>query len=342
MREHEQSLWLDFLAPDLKKLIEKYNLTGLTSNPSIFEKAICDSNIYSKNISFLKTQNINIKDIYENLAIRDIQKACDILSTIYKNSKKIDGYASMEVSPHLALDAQSTIEEAQRLWYKIDRPNLMIKVPGTKEGLIAVEELIYLGININITLLFSISFYQQAFNAYISGLKRRIDENLNIKNIHSVASFFISRIDIAIDDLLEKDGRKEAMALRGQIAIANAQVAYENFLKIPWPQEANPQRLLWASTSSKNPAYHPAYYANNLIAKNTVNTLPLKTLEAFYTNGEPSNIFTDTLQEGQKKIHMLSELGIDLDYVTQDLLDDGLKIFQSSFDNLLNNIAKKF
>lgn len=333
-----QSFWLDFISRDfilkglLEETIKKYNIKGLTSNPSIFEKAISDSDIYDKDIFSLQQKGLSVKEIYEELAIKDIQMACDILH----------GHVSMEVSPHLASDPIGTVEEAKKFWQKINRPNLMIKVPGTNEGCIAIEELIYLGININVTLLFSVPQYEKAANAYLSGLHRRLAEGLSVENIHSVASFFISRIDTAVDKLLEKiPGGNPYL---GKIAIANAQMAYEKFLEIylqPKAKGLTPQKLLWASTGTKNPELSQTLYVDNLLAKDTINTMPLKTLEVFFAKKTINPVFEKTLHDGRKNMLKIEGLGLDFNAITSHLLKEGLDIFIFSFDNLLKNILKK-
>lgn len=340
-----QSIWLDFISRDyiksgqLKDLVKKYNIMGLTSNPSIFEKAISNSTIYDEDISKLKNKNLDNKSIYENLAIKDIKDAADILKDTYERTNGCDGFVSLEVSPLLAHDTKKTIEEALRLWQMVDRKNLMIKVPGTLEGMPAIRELIKQGLNINVTLLFSVVLYEKAAFSYLQGLKDRTDMGLAIDHIHSVASFFVSRIDTKIDKLLDKS------ALLGKVAILNAYLAYNKSLSIyksPKALElidkkANQQRVLWASTGTKNPEYSDCMYVENLVLPNTINTLPLKTIEAFFDHGQMLSPDVDD----QDFINKLNHLGIDFNKATDELLLEGIELFKNGFLGILKLLESK-
>jgi transaldolase len=345
-----QSIWLDYISRpliekgELLSMIENDHVKGVTSNPSIFEKAISKSADYHQAIA--KSGQNDANKLYEMLAIKDIKDACDLLRPTYDRSNGFDGYASLEVSPHLADDHEKTIEEGLRLWHEVSRPNLMIKVPGTMEGFKAIRHLIGQGVNVNVTLLFSPQSYENAAVAYLMGLKDRVLANQPIDKIHSVASFFVSRIDSKVDKLLEAKGG-EALDLLGKIAIANAKVAYlkceeiyqselaESLLK----KGANPQRLLWASTSTKNKNYSDVLYVESLIAKNTVNTLPLETLETFRTKGDPHAM--SDIACGPKMMAKLSDLGIDFDKCCQELLSEGIKLFTDAFDQLIKAVLEQ-
>jgi transaldolase/glucose-6-phosphate isomerase len=360
-----QSIWLDFISRDwlnnkkLAQLISHDGLRGLTSNPIIFERAIAQSTDYDQEISKLVSNAHSAQDLYEELAIKDIQEAADLLLDIYNKSHGRDGYVSLEVSPRVAHNAQKTIEEGESLWHRVNRPNLMIKVPGTPEGMHAIRVLTSKAININVTLLFSVESYRDAAMAYLLGLKDRADKNLDIKNIHSVASFFISRIDSKIDqklqDLINSSNDAEqishAQALLGKIAIANAKLAYETFEEIYQSDDAkdllkkgaNFQRLLWASTGTKNKNYSDIIYVENLIAKNTVNTLPPATLEAFRDHGRVVDAMAqnNTYEAAAMTMKNLSNLGIDFDLSCKELLTEGLKLFDDAFDKLLEAVKNK-
>jgi transaldolase len=346
-----QSIWLDYISRpliekgELLALIKNDHLKGVTSNPSIFEKAISKTSDYDQEIL-----NLGIKDpikLYEKLAIKDIQDACNLFLPTYESLQGADGYVSLEVSPHLAFDHQKTIDEGKRLWQEVNRPNLMIKVPGTKEGFKAVRELTACGINVNITLLFSVDSYEQAAMAYLLGLKDRVDKGKDIAHIHSVASFFISRIDSKLDAIIEKIGG-QALELLGKIAIANAKVAYLKYEEINQSKlskelinkGANPQRLLWASTSTKNKNYSDVLYVESLIGPNTVNTLPLETIEAFRDHGKAENSLLKDLTLAPETLAKLKSCGIDFEQCCHELLDEGIKLFTDAFDKLIISVAK--
>jgi transaldolase len=364
LQQFGQSIWLDYIDRaliengELMRLIEKDHITGLTSNPTIFERAITKSLDYEPAIeTLIQRKFFDAKMIYENLAIKDIQNACDLLRPTYEEKNRADGFACLEVSPHLAFDTSGTIEEGQRLFYEVDRPNLMIKVPGTNEGMKAIQTLISEGISVNVTLLFSVDGYENAARAYILGLKERDLKGLSINSVHSVASFFISRIDSKMDPMLEKiieqekDPNKIKLAkdLIGSIAVANAKLAYLRYKKI-YSEDLTknllkkggyPQRLLWASTSTKNPQYSDVIYVESLIGKNTVNTMPLETLQAFRDHGQAMLSLPNTTDQAQNKINDLTKLGLDFSKSCDELLHEGLKLFTNSFDQLLRAVEKK-
>ncbi|MCA9507470.1 MAG: transaldolase [Myxococcales bacterium] len=358
----EQSIWLDFISKELIKsgelhrLIKEDHLKGLTSNPSIFEKAIAQTSDYDEAINLLsKKDPHDAKAVYENIAIADIQAAADILRPVYEASKGHDGFVSLEVSPHLAFDGDGTIEEAKRLWHQVDRANLMIKIPGTKKCMNAIRDLISNGINVNVTLLFSVDAYRDAAKAYLDGLGDRAIKGLPINSVNSVASFFVSRIDVKIDKLLEKfaqdnEGNKDqALALQGLVAIANAKMAYSAYKEIYATEQAKsiirqggqPQKLLWASTGTKNPNYSDVLYVDNLIGKNTVNTLPPETLKAFRDHGKARLTIENDVMQAKQIMNELSKFNIDFKVCCDELLIDGVKIFADSFDKLLLAVDKK-
>jgi transaldolase/glucose-6-phosphate isomerase len=357
-----QSIWLDFISKELMqsgelhRLVKEDHLKGLTSNPSIFEKAIAQTNDYDEAIAILsKKDPYNAKVVYENIAIADIQAAADLLRPVYEESQGLDGFASLEVSPHLAFDTDGTIEEGKRLWHQVDRPNLMIKVPGTKKCMGAIRELISAGINVNVTLLFSVDAYHEAANAYLMGLNDRAIKGLPINSVQSVASFFVSRIDSKVDELLEKyvkdhtEQKDLARSLLGKIAIANAKMAYlaykeiyrSDLAKSLIRQGAKKQKLLWASTGTKNPRYSDVLYVESLIGKNTVNTLPPATLSAFRNHGRAANTIKKGAEQSARIMNDLKKLNIDFKTCCDELLIEGLKIFTDSFDKLLLAVEKK-
>ncbi|MBX9695603.1 MAG: transaldolase, partial [Cyanobacteria bacterium] len=364
LTEHGQSIWLDFIRRSfvqdggLRKLVDEDGLRGVTSNPSIFEKAIAGSNDYTEQLQQLfEDKTLSPNSIYERLAVEDIRAACDILRPVYEETKGRDGYVSMEVSPLLASDSQATIDEARRLWKWVDKPNLMVKVPGTPEGIPAIKTLISEGININVTLLFSRHAYRSAAEAYMEGLEELSAKTGNLSNVASVASFFVSRIDSSVDKLLkEKAGTSEsdkeksrADNLRGKAAIANAKLAYEIYRELftseRWKtlveKGARPQRLLWASTSTKDPSFPDTLYVDELIGNETVNTLPMETLEAFRDHGKLADTLESGLEDAKEVFESLERLGISFDAVTDDLLADGVDKFAASFRTLLEAIRRK-
>jgi transaldolase/glucose-6-phosphate isomerase len=358
-----QGVWLDFVDRKflkdggLDRLIAEDGLTGVTSNPSIFEKAIGHGGAYDEGLhAFLKDHpNASAVDAYESLAIADIQAAADKLAPVYQRLKGKDGYVSLEVSPYLANDTAGTIEEARRLWKAVDRANLMIKVPGTAAGVPSIRALIEAGLNINITLLFSIEAYKAVAEAYLAGLEARVAKGQPIDEIASVASFFVSRIDTQMDkkiaDLEAAGGSKaaEAKPLAGKIAIANAKLAYAWYLDLiagpRWEalaaKGAMPQRLLWASTGVKNPDYRDVLYIETLIGPDTVNTVPPKTLDAFRDHGEVAPTLAAGLDEARAVLDKADALGLDLPGVTTALVADGVKQFSDAADTLLAAVEDK-
>lgn len=356
-----QSIWLDFIrrgyidSGELAALIDD-GLRGITSNPSIFEKAISDSSDYDQALAQLAQNDGNTdQDIYEALAIADIQRATDLLRPVYDESRGIDGYVSLEANPDLAYDTQSTIAEVRRLFKRVGRPNVMIKVPDTSAGIPAIATLIGEGINVNVTLMFSLADYDAVADAYLRGLERLAANNGDLGAVASVASFFVSRVDTMIDGQLNKvidqDGPSAEIArlLKGKIGIANARLAYTRFLNVfsseRWQRlaarGANVQRVLWGSTSVKNPDYPDTMYADNLMGPNTVNTLPLETIDLVRDHGRVAVSLTENLDQAREQLNQLATLDIDLDIVTQQLQDDGVIKFADAFDDLLLSIAEK-
>jgi transaldolase / glucose-6-phosphate isomerase len=359
-----QSIWLDFIrrsyvrSGELKKLVDEDGLRGVTSNPSIFEKAIGGSDDYKEQmLELIQDRSLDANGIYERLAIQDIQEACDVLKTVFEETAGRDGYVSMEVSPLLASDTEATVSEALRLWKAVDRANLMVKVPGTPEGIPAIRRLIAEGLNINVTLLFAVDAYKDVAEAYISGLEDHLEKNKELNGIASVASFFVSRIDGLIDSLLKdkikvaEDEKEKAryQALLGKAAIANAKMAYQLYREIytsdRWKKlathGARPQRLLWASTSTKDPSYKDCLYVDELIGNETVNTLPLATLEAFRDHGIPEETLEKRMDESNNVLEQLERYGISLKEVTDKLLQEGVESFSVAFKKLLGAVDKE-
>jgi transaldolase len=354
LRRQGQSIWLDYIRRDLiqngelKQLIDNDGLRGVTSNPSIFEKAIDDSTQYDEalQVLFARNPNIEAREIYDELSIEDVRSAADTLRPAYEESAGADGFVSIEPPPQLTRDTKETIKEAQRLWRIVNRPNLMIKVVATAEGIQAVEALIAVGINVNITLMFSMSHYEAVARAYIRGLQRCSKP----EKIASVASFFVSRVDSQVDRALETVGSPEALALRGEIAIANSKRVYQRFREIFYGDDfstlrqrgAHVQRPLWASTSTKDPAYRDVLYVEELIGPDTVNTLPLATLNAFRDHGRVrGSTVQENLLDAEDHLRRLLKLGIALDTITEKLQNDGLASFASAYDRVLVALEKK-
>ena len=344
LQENKQSLWIDFISRSLlnsgklETLIKKSGITGLTSNPSIFEKAISDSNDYDDDILKLLKSNSRISsyEIFEELSIYDIKKAAELLLNTYENTNHLDGYASIEVSPKLAYKTKETIDQALHLNKKINMPNIMIKVPATDEGIEAIKTLTKMGLNINATLMFNQRHYDNVSNAFLEGTANYSQKLLPF----SVASFFVSRVDTKIDNLLETKDKNHK--LLGKIAIANSRLAYITFLKKFPNQNKKPlQKPLWGSTSTKNPNYSNSLYIDKLIAPNTVNTVPLETIEKFAKTGNPENYNGWDENKILSELSTLNEIGIDLSKITENLQVNGVKLFEDSFDNLLNAIASK-
>jgi transaldolase / glucose-6-phosphate isomerase len=364
LQDHGQSVWLDFLSRGfvakggLKKLVDDDGLRGVTSNPSIFEHAIGHTDEYDDAVAqILKRQDRPAGEIFEELAVEDIQHATDVLDPVFGATKGADGFVSIEVSPYLAKDTKGTIAEAKRLWHAIDRKNLMIKVPATPEGMPAIHDLIAEGINVNITLLFAQQAYEQVVEAYLSGLETLAAKGGDLSHIASVASFFVSRIDTAVDKLLDEkiarandpDEKKRLEALKGKIAVANAKLAYQRYLRLfagtRWDalktHGAKPQRLLWASTGTKNKAYSDVLYVEELIGPDTVNTMPIATIDAFRDHGKLRDSILQDTAEAQRVLGALERAGISLNSVTDKLLDEGVRQFADAADKLLAAVAKK-
>ena len=352
-----QSIWYDNIrrglldSGELKRLIEM-GVTGLTSNPTIFEKAIAGSTDYDEALTELARSDKSVDDSYEALVIEDIRNTADLLRPIYDRTNGVDGYASLEVSPKLAHDTAGTTAEARRLFGALDKPNVMIKVPATAEGIPAVRQLISEGININVTLIFSLEAYRQVMEAYITGLEEYIAGGGDPSRIASVASFFVSRVDTAVDALLEermRQGGPDVKALMGKAAIANAKLAYREFQQVFGEErfsglkgkQARPQRPLWASTSTKNPAYSDLMYVEALIGPDTVDTLPPATLTALLEYGKPGLTLAQGTEQAEEHLQALEKAGISMTQVTDKLLADGVKSFADSFDTLLANISEK-
>jgi transaldolase len=356
-----QSIWLDYIRRDLiaggglKRLIEEDGLRGMTSNPAIFEKAIADSHDYDADIWAMTLKGKGAEAIYESLSQSDVQSAADEFRPLYDRTDGKDGYVSLEVNPHLAHDANGTIQEARRLWDALARPNVLIKVPATVEGLPAIQQLISEGISVNITLLFGLPRYRQVTEAYISGIEARLAQGQDVSHVASVASFFLSRIDTLVDPLLEKiiahgDNKAElARKVLGQVAIASAKMAYqiykeifgsERFLSLA-ARGARSQRVLWASTGTKNPDYSDVKYIEAIIGRDTVNTIPVKTLNAFRDHGIPKANLDHDVGKAAGILDQLSELGIHIDSITQQLENEGVEKFNKPFDKLMETLMQR-
>ena len=355
-----QSLWLDYIRRDLissgelRRLIAEDGLRGITSNPAIFEKSITDSRDYDEDIRAMAHQGKGDMEIYEALSQRDVQRAADEFRTLYESTDAADGYVSLEVNPHLAHDTPGTIVEARRLWAALNRPNVMIKVPATTEGLAAIRQLILEGINVNVTLLFGLPRYRQVAEAYVAGLEARAAQGEPLRHVASVASFFVSRIDQLIDPLLEKciarGGELAAPArkARGQVAIASARCAYQIYLEVFESERfrrlagknARTQRPLWASTGTKNRDYEDTKYVEALIGADTVNTVTVETLDAYREHGDPKTRIEDDVEEALALLARLPQLGISIDDVSQQLETEGIDKFTTPFDNLLGALGK--
>ena len=356
-----QSIWLDYIrrqmidSGELKKLIDEDGLKGVTSNPAIFQKAIAGSTDYDEAIRTLAQAGKSVEAIYQALTVEDVQRAADLFRPLYDRMEGKDGFVSLEVNPHLAHDTQGSVAEARRLWQALSRPNVLIKIPATQEGLPAIRQLISEGINVNVTLLFGLPRYREVAEAYIAGLEDRAAQGQPLGRVASVASFFLSRIDVLLDPKLEKlaaaGGPKAQTAtdLIGQVAIASAKVAYtiyqeifgsERFQKLA-AQGARPQRLLWASTSTKNPAYPDVKYVEPLIGVDTVNTLPPETLAAYRDHGDPAPRLTEEVDRAAAVLTRLPELGLDLDQATQQLENEGVEKFNQPFDSLMATLEGK-
>jgi transaldolase len=344
-----QSLWLDNLSRSLlrdgtlEKLIAEDGVSGVTSNPSIFQNALATSPYYADDLARLKTSESDVERRYEALVIPDIQDACDLLLSTYEASGGNDGYVSLEVAPRWAYDAARTVQEAQRLSAAVDRRNLLVKVPGTHEGLSAFEALTTLGINVNVTLLFSVGQAEAVFDAYLRGLSARAAAGTDVRRSKAVASLFLSRVDTLVDKQLTAIGTREALSLRGKAAVAMAKLAYQRYLEKFHGEEfaplarhgAAPQFLLWASSGVKNPDYHDLLYVEPLIGSETINTLPDKTLAALREHGQPAARLEEGVAEAVAQMGELARLGIDMDVIGHSLQIDGVNLFEASFQKLL-------
>jgi len=346
IHELGQSIWLDFINREimnngkLQQLIDEDGVCGVTSNPAIFAKAINGSPDYDADIAKFAKEKDSNDDIFYSLAIKDIQQATDIFRPVFDETQGGDGYVSLEVGPGLANDTEGTVAQARELWNAVDRENVMIKIPGTKEGLAAIRQCISEGININVTLLFGLPRYSAVTEAYLAGLEDRVKAGKSIEKIASVASFFLSRIDSLVDPILDKKGLKEA---QGEVAIASARKAYEIYKEVFSSERfkaleakgAQTQRVLLASTSTKNPDYSDVKYVEALIGENTINTLPMATIDAFRDHGNAASRLEDDLDKANKTLAVLKENGIDIDELTQQLEDEGIEKFNTPYNELL-------
>ena len=349
VRKLDQSIWLDLLDREimdtgkLKGLIDDIELRGLTSNPSIFEKAISGSSDYDSDLAKLSMEENDNAALFFDLAILDIQRAADIFKPVFDKTGGTDGFVSLEVSPLLAKDTVATIKQVRDLWKRVDRKNVMIKIPGTLEGLGAIRECLSEGINVNVTLLFGLPRYRDITEAFMGGLEDRLKEGKPIDHVASVASFFLSRIDVMVDPLLKEKGADD---LLGEVAIASAKKAYQIYLEMVESdrfkrlekQGAQRQRVLWASTSTKDPSFSDVKYVENLIGKETINTLPMETIEAFRDHGKATETLTKGLDHSDKVLAKLQELGIEIDEITKNLENEGIEKFNKAYDKLLKSI----
>ena len=349
-----QSVWLDFIqrslitSGSLGDYVDK-GLRGVTSNPTLFEEAIADSHDYDEQIHKLALEEKSPQQIYEELVVEDARMAADVLRPVFDQTDGGDGFFSLEVNPHLAHDREGTVKEAIRLFSLVDRPNMMIKVPATTEGVSAFQELIEEGVNINVTLIFSLAQYDAIAEAYIAAMEKRAEQVYNLKPIASVASIFVSRLDTKVDKLLKAFEDSKPTSLTGKIGIANAKLAYqhfkEHFQSERWgrlaEKGARVQRVLYGSTGTKNPSYSDVMYVENLIGPDTVNTMPPKTLEAFLDHGSAAPTLEQGLDEAHEQLHSLAEFGINLYDITQELLDEGLQNFIKPYDSLIRTITEK-
>lgn len=360
LHNYGQSVWLDYIRRDivrngqLKRFIEQYSIRGVTSNPAIFDKAIEGSQDYDDDINQLIRQSKNARQIYEILTVQDIQEAADVFHPLYNSSQGRDGFVSLEVSPHLARNTKETIHEARELWKKVSRPNVLIKIPATTEGIPAIRQCISEGININITLIFGLPTYMKVANAYIEGMELRLGQGQPVNRVASVASFFLSRIDVLVDKLLEKaieQGNHPDIAqlLHGQTAVSCAKVAYQMYKEIFGSVRfkklaengVRPQRLLWASTSTKNPSYSDIKYVEPLIGSETINTMPMETIEAYLDHGNPALRLEEDVAQANHLLARLSDVGIKLDDISAQLEDEGIEKFNKPYDRLIERLKKK-
>ena len=361
LEQFGQSIWLDYIrrrmitSGELQRLIDEDGLKGITSNPAIFEKAIAKSQDYDEAMRAMVRQNKSVTEIYHDITVADVQMAADKFLPLYNKLDGRDGFISLEVNPHLARDTDGTISEARQLWQAVSRPNVLIKVPATLEGLPAITRLISEGINVNITLLFGLPRYEQVAEAYLAGLEARLAKGESVQRLASVASFFLSRIDVLVDPILEKMAAaggpqaQTAKSLRGEVAIASAKLAYiiyrrvfstERFKNLA-AKGARTQRVLWASTSTKNPDYSDVKYVEPLIGPDTINTMPPETLEAYRDHGNPAPRLEEGVDQATAVLQRLPELHIDINQVTQQLEDEGIDKFNKPYDSLLKTLEDK-
>jgi len=364
LAEVGQSVWYDYIrrdlyrGPELRRLIEEDGLRGMTSNPTIFQQAIAKTELYDDDIRRLGEQGLPPAEIFEALEVEDVSRAADAFRLVYETTRADDGYVSIEVGPHLALDTAGSVEEARRLWKRCDRPNVMVKIPGTKAGIPAIRQCLAEGININITLLFSVERHREVMEAYLSALEARVAAGQPVERLRSVASFFVSRVDTNVDkklDAIAADAarperqRQLARELRGKTAIANARLAYRAFEEVFSGERyaklrekgASRQRPLWASTSTKDPAYPDLYYVEALIAPDSIDTMPRETFEAYKDHGVPRVRIHDDLDRAQDVLDGLAELGIEESLVYEELEQEGVRKFSDSYDSLLETLAEK-
>jgi transaldolase len=349
-----QSVWLDFIqrsliqSGDLLDYVEQ-GVSGITSNPTIFEKAISEGKEYDEQMESLAQEGKSASEIYEQLILEDARLAADVLRPVFERTNHRDGYFSVEVNPHLAHEWRATVSEAHRLFSAVARPNVMVKVPSTEEGYRAIQQLTQDGLNINITLMFSLDHYERVAEAYISGLEKRLASGYGVGHITSVASFFVSRVDTVVDDLLDKHKDPAARALKGKIGIANAKMAYQRFKEIftseRWAhlaeRGAHVQRVLFGSTGTKNPEYSDVLYVENLIGPDTIDTIPPETIEAFLDHGRVSLTLLQGVDEARDQLKQVAELGIDLEKIGHQLTEDGIKKFIKPYDSTLELITER-
>ena len=362
LRELGQSVWLDYIRRDLyesgklAKLIREDGLAGMTSNPTIFQKAIADTELYDEDVRRAASEGKEPFGVFDVLAVQDVSRAADVFRPVFDETRGGDGYVSIEVGPHLANDTEGSIREARRLWEACARPNVMVKIPGTAAGIPAIRQGVLDGINVNITLLFSVSRHREVMEAYLSAVEERLAKGLPVENLHSVASFFVSRVDTNVDKKLDRIAKedsgargKAAKELRGKAAIANARLAYQAFEEVfasarfrsLEKRGAKVQRPLWASTSTKDPAYPDLYYVEALVAPQTVDTMPPETLDAYRDHGVPEVRIRDGVAEAPEIFRRLAELGIDEPTVSRELEEEGVKKFSDSYDSLLKTLEEK-
>lgn len=361
--EQGQSPWLDFIRRKmledggLRRYVEEDGIRGVTANPTIFAKAIGGSDDYDAQVEQLVRQGVAPSDLFEHLAVRDLQQATDILRPVFDASDRCDGFVSIEVSPSKAFETQPSIDEAKRWWGLIERPNLFVKIPATDEGIPAIEEALAAGVNINITLIFSLEFHERVMEAYLRALERRVAAGLDINDINSVASFFVSRVDTLTDEILERrmataaseTERQKLASLRGKAAVANAKLAYQNFLRVFTSDRfrrleakgAKVQRPLWASTSTKNPDYYDIMYVQDLIGPQTVNTMPPQTIDAFRDHGQVRRTVDEGVEDARRVMSDLADLGISMVEITDQLQREGVEAFAKSYDEMTRATAAK-